>query len=62
MKMMVRPSSRSRRAMVNSVSTSLGVSGAVGSSMMMRRLSDAERTGDLDHLLVGDGEGRASAG
>ena len=41
MKTMVRPSSRSRRAMPNRVSTSLGVSGAVGSSMMIRRLSDA---------------------
>ena len=37
MKMMVRPSSRSLRAMPNSVSTSFGVSGAVGSSMMMSR-------------------------
>ena len=41
MKMIVRPSSRKRRAMVNRVSVSLGVRGAVGSSMMMTRLSDA---------------------
>ena len=39
MKMMVRPSTRSRRAILNSVSTSFGVSGAVGSSMMISRLS-----------------------
>ena len=41
MKTMVRPSSRSRRTIENSVSTSRGVKGAVGSSMMMRRLSEA---------------------
>ena len=41
MKTMVRPSSRRRRAMPKRVSTSRGVSGAVGSSMMMSRLSEA---------------------
>ena len=41
MKMMVRPSSRRRRAIANRVATSLGVRGAVGSSMMMSRLSEA---------------------
>ena len=39
MKMMLRPSARSLRAMSKSVATSFGVSGAVGSSMMMTRAS-----------------------
>ncbi len=56
MKTMLVPSSRSRRSVANSRSTSGGERAEVGSSRMMMRAPGEQHAGDLDQLLQPDRE------
>ena len=58
--MTARPRAFSPRMISNSAVTSVSVRAEVGSSMITSRAL-SERAGDLDHLLLGDGEERTIA-